>query len=90
MENLTFNVRDIDPGDRQVLEHVIGRPLHQNLQLIIQIVGPDSALPTAQPADAAAADLPEWCNVYAGLSDEEIAEVEKIALTRVELSRPSE
>jgi len=38
----------------------------------------------------AAGKLPEWCNVYAGLSDEEIADVEKTILTRADLSRPSE
>ena len=32
--------------------------------------------------------LPDWCNVYEGLSDEEIAEIERIALTRADLTRP--
>jgi hypothetical protein len=34
--------------------------------------------------------LPEWCNVYAGLSDDEIAILEKSILTRADLTRPSE
>ena len=34
--------------------------------------------------------LPEWCNVYEGLTDEEIADLEKTILTRADLSRPSE
>ncbi len=34
--------------------------------------------------------LPDWCNVYAGLSDEEIAEIEKIVLRRADLTRPTE
>lgn len=34
--------------------------------------------------------LPEWCNVYAGLSDEEIAELEETILTRADLTRSSD
>jgi hypothetical protein len=30
--------------------------------------------------------LPEWCNVYEGLADEEIADLEKTILTRADLS----
>ena len=39
---------------------------------------------------AAAADaqrLPDWCNVYAGLTDDEVAEVEKVILQRADLTR---
>jgi hypothetical protein len=32
--------------------------------------------------------LPDWCNVYEGLSDEEVAEVEAIALDRSHFTRP--
>ena len=32
--------------------------------------------------------LPDWCNVYDGLSDDEIAEVEAIALDRSRFIRP--
>jgi hypothetical protein len=34
--------------------------------------------------------LPEWCNVYDGLTDEQIAEVEEVILQRSDLTRPSE
>lgn len=33
--------------------------------------------------------LPDWCNVYEGLSDEEIADLQRIILQRADLSRPS-
>lgn len=36
----------------------------------------------------AAGELPEWCNVYAGLTDEQIADLEKTILTRADLTRP--
>jgi hypothetical protein len=31
--------------------------------------------------------LPEWCNAYAGLTDEEIADLEQTILTRADLTR---
>lgn len=71
------NVRDIDPGDRIAIEHLVGRSLSDDQQLIIQIVG--SATAQANVADWAnlADELPEWCNVYQSLSDDEIADLEK-------------
>jgi hypothetical protein len=33
--------------------------------------------------------LPDWCDVFAGLTDEQIAEVQKITLQRSDLSRPT-
>jgi hypothetical protein len=89
MENIVRDVRDIDIGDRHALEHVVGEALRDNQRLIIQIVSIDLAEPTAAQ-DTDSAELPEWCNVYEGLSDSEIAEIEKVALTRADLTRPSE
>ena len=86
MATVIRNVGDINPNDRQALEHVLGHGLHENQQLVIQILN--------LPVSPAAADtvpstsLPEWCNVYAGLSDEEIVDIEKVILTRADLSRP--
>ena len=34
--------------------------------------------------------LPDWCNVYEGLSDAEVAAIEEVTLTRANLTRPSE
>lgn len=34
-----------------------------------------------------AGGLPEWCNVYEGLSEEEIAEMEQVVLTRADMTR---
>jgi hypothetical protein len=92
MENVIRNVRDIDQADRQALEHVLGQRLRENQQLVIGIVNLD-ATPADQPEAATAADastLPDWCNVYAGLSDEEVADLEQTILTRADMSRPSE
>jgi hypothetical protein len=78
MENIIRDVRDMDNGDRRVIEHVVGQSLRDNQRLVIQIVTMDlseTPPPTGQPT--AAGQLPEWCNVYEGLSDAEIADLEK-------------
>jgi hypothetical protein len=90
MEFVTRRVRDIDTAERRVLEHVIGQQVKENQELIIQVVTRGTAAPTApQPAEAAPADeLPDWCNVYEGLSEEEIDDLESIIRQRANLSRP--
>jgi len=80
MDSIIRNVTDIDQADRQALEHVVGRQLHENQQVVINVRNVDAPTPAA---DASATDevavnsLPEWCNVYEGLSDEEVDEIEK-------------
>ena len=76
MEKIIRNVRDIDAADREALEHVVGRQLRENQQVIINVVSLDVAAPVPGAA-APAGTLPDWCNVYDGLTDEEIDEIEK-------------
>ncbi|HUG92528.1 MAG TPA: hypothetical protein VML55_16940 [Planctomycetaceae bacterium] len=38
MKSIVRNVRDIDAGDRQALEHVVGEPLGENQQLVISVL----------------------------------------------------
>jgi len=91
MESITRNVRDIKTSQRHVLEDVLGRPLLENQQLLIKIVELDGqgAGETEKPR-ASGSGLPDWCNVYEGLNDREIADVEEVILQRSDLSRPSE
>jgi len=94
MEKVIRNVRDIDRADRQALEHVLGQRLRENQQVVIGIVNLDVTEPPGAEAPPlgtrGAAALPEWCNVYEGLTDEEIADLEQLILTRADLTRPSE
>jgi hypothetical protein len=78
MENIIRDVRDIDHGDRRAIEHVVGQSLRDNQRLVINIVSMDLDKPTPVSGQATSPDqLPEWCNVYEGLSDAEIADLEK-------------
>jgi hypothetical protein len=80
MDIVTRSVKDIDAADRQALEHVIGSHLSEHQQVMIQVR--DAVSPAAENADSGmrkpgSPTLPEWCNVYEGLSDAEIADIEK-------------
>jgi hypothetical protein len=74
METIVRNVRDLDQTDRSALERVVGHQLRESQQLVIQVsavAGEPSPVP--QPK---AGDLPPWCQVYEGLSDAEIDELD--------------
>jgi len=94
MDTVIRNVDEIDAHDRQALEHVLGQSLRENQQLVINIVNlqvPVGAAQSPVPHKSnGTPTLPAWCNVYEGLSDEEIAAMEQTILTRADLSRPSE
>ncbi len=82
MEAIVRNVRDIEVDERRALESVVGRKLDDNQQVVIQIVSPPPAA-VHTPSD----NLPAWCNVYDGLTEQEVADVEKIMLERADLTR---
>ncbi len=86
METIIRHVRDLGSSERSALEHLVGHSLRDSQQLIIQVVNTEP-----QPAAGSVKDtLPEWCNVYEGLSDEEIAGVEQTVLRRADFSRKFE
>ena len=90
MESIIRNVRDIEASDRHALEHVVGRSLRDDQRLTIQLTDIDekTAIPVAPTV--VAQTLPAWCRVYEGLSNEEIAEIERIALLPVTFGRSSD
>ena len=90
MESITKKVRDISLPDKLALEHVIGQHLAENQQVIIQICSLDLLSEQATPETESAQGLPEWCNVYAGLIDEQVEAIEQTALQRVNLTRATD
>jgi hypothetical protein len=79
MESIKRSVKDIDTADRRALEHVVGHHLSENLQVVIQVFNADVASagkPASNPQNVQRATLPEWCNVYEGLSEAEIDDIE--------------
>ena len=90
MDTITRNVKDIGNADRRALEHVIGRQLGDDQRLVIRVVNVETTPVAPNTIEGGPNGLPEWCSVYAGLSDDAVASLEKTILTRADLSRTGE
>lgn len=77
MINLIRKVSEIEPHDRAALEHVLGTRLLEDQKIIIRVLNDQADKPAeelgALPTEG---QLPAWCNVYEGLRDAEIDEIE--------------
>lgn len=78
------NLSEIAPQDLSALERLIGAPLdpvrHQAVAVRVLPVEP------AGSHAPAPGELPEWCNVLEGFSDEDLAEFDSILADRPKLS----
>jgi hypothetical protein len=57
-----------------MLERVVGQTLTENQRLLIQVTGDDKPH-NGEPVPAG--QLPDWCNVYEGLTDQQIDELDQ-------------
>jgi hypothetical protein len=89
MHKVTRYVQELGGDERRVYEAVLGETLRDDQQVVIQVVSKAESTPAAGGDHNTTDTLPDWCGVYDGLSGEDIAEVEKVALQRSDLSRPS-
>jgi hypothetical protein len=85
METITRNVRDIPASELQVLEHLIGVSLRPDQQVIVQVVETESGRETIA-SGSVEAGLPDWCNVYEGLSDGEVDRLDAAIQRRLDLT----
>jgi len=84
METVVHHVRDLRANDRSAAEQLVGHALRENQKLVIQVVD----LADEQPGTGTdEGTLPEWCNVYAGLTDEEIEKLDQAIRQRANLTR---
>ena len=67
----------------------MGKRLRENQQVIINVMNIDVPAAPATQDTGAQSTLPEWCNVYAGLSDEEIDRLDQATKLRLDLTRIS-
>jgi hypothetical protein len=88
MESITRNVRDIDAHARKAIERSFGLHLQENQRIVVQLVTDPMASTESETSETS--KLPDWCDVFAGLTDEQIVEVETVARTRANLSRQVE
>ncbi|QDT38393.1 hypothetical protein Pan189_27860 [Stratiformator vulcanicus] len=86
-KRITRNVSELQPPEKALYESVLGEQLRENQQVIIQVMTVGEPQVDHFAATLPRTDLPAWCDVYDGLTDEDVAEVEAIALDRSDLSR---
>lgn len=86
METISRNVSDLGAGERSLMEQLVGHRLSDEQKLVIQVLGANR---NAELVDADTDELPEWCNVYEGLADDQIAEIEN-SIVRCNVSRSFE
>jgi hypothetical protein len=88
METIKRQVGELHPNERSAVELLLGHRLRGNEQLILHVMPLD--VPSAQVKDSGANQtLPDWCNVYEGLSDSEIDDIGE-SITRCNLTRSFE
>jgi hypothetical protein len=89
METVVHNVRELAGSQRSAAEQLVGHALNEDQQIVIQVVNLE-----ARKAETSLSDdqsgLPDWFNVYQGLSDEEIASLEQAISQRLDLKRANE
>jgi hypothetical protein len=87
MVAITRKIGDLTKPLRQALEAAAGAALADEQQVVIQI--DDGAKPPLQPTNANSADnsLPDWCRVYEGFSESELAAIDAVVGERAVLAR---
>jgi hypothetical protein len=86
METITHNVSDLPGSDRTAAERLVGHPLGDDQRIVIQV---ENRGAVALESNVESDELPNWCNVYEGLTDEQIGELEKAISRRLDLTRQS-
>jgi len=86
MDAIVRQVRDLDTTERSAIERLVGHALAEDQKLVIQVL---NGAPSAAKGEIFADQLPNWCRVYEGLSDQQIVELEEIVLKRADLTRSS-
>ncbi|MGI8981305.1 MAG: hypothetical protein ACR2FY_18925 [Pirellulaceae bacterium] len=88
MDSISRDVAEIEPRDREALEHVLGRSLADDQRVVISVT------PATQPRAVAKAapplEIPAWWKIYEGLSDEEIDRLDQSIRQRANLTRSSD
>lgn len=82
METVICNVRDLTREQHSAAEQLVGHDLLVNQKIVIHVV---DDLAAQHPGNATASEeLPEWCNVYDGLTNKDISDLEKSILRRAD------
>ena len=86
MEAVTRNVRDLDEGDRSVMERVFGHQLRETQTIVLNLVNIDRNV-TDPVSSGPMPDVQDYWKIYDGLSDEEIDKLDSEIRQRATLTR---
>jgi hypothetical protein len=78
-----IDVTSLDAAHRQAFEDVIGTRLQRSQRLIISVAEITATAGVARSAQS----IDDWKKVYDGLSDEEVALIDRDVTTRANLTR---
>ncbi len=78
MESIIRDVTALDKAHRRALEDVLGRELRADQRLVINVLDVERD----SPEQASPQSLGDWTQVYEGLSDEEIEQIDRVANSR--------
>ena len=87
LETISRQVDELRPQERSAVELLLGHSLRGTERLILQIVDVDASHQTQDSGSDQR--LPAWCNVYEGLTDEEIEKIGE-SILRCNLTRSFE
>lgn len=88
METITRQVGELLANERSAAELLLGHRLRGNERLILQVLDMEASQSPGQDSEPAEM-LPSWCNVYEGLTEEEVDEIDQ-SITRCNLPRSDE
>lgn len=88
MATVIRNVGELDRSDRTALERVVGHKLADGQQITIQITSSDQAAIQSTQSNSVP-ELPDWTDVYKGLDDSEVEELDAAIRERANLTRPT-
>jgi hypothetical protein len=79
-------IHELDPSDLPVVERVFGLKLDATTDAVLILrVMPQSQQRSDGPDES---EIPAWCNVLEGMSDEDLADFDAILNTPVRLAHP--
>jgi hypothetical protein len=86
METVVHRIRDLNDQKRTAAEQLVGHELRENQQVKIQV---SDAVDDASTKDSYPSEAP-WSNIYYGLSDEKIEQLDEAIRQRANLTRTFE
>lgn len=88
METITRDVGQMKSQERSAAELLVGHALREHERVIVHVLSVD-AVETVADETQPTATLPDWCNVYKGMTDAEVDEVQQ-SITRCNVTRSFE